>query len=102
MGELNEESQNVPEFQEALNVMNITHDDLACVFEVMDVDNSGTVSYKEFADEIYKMKKQEPATMLKFIKHYVIDIETAVRDELRKLTEIQRIEQEEIAEVEGK
>jgi len=99
--ELHEESKNVPEFQEALNVMNITTDDLACVFEVMDVDKSGTVSYREFADEIYKMKKQDPATMLKFIKHYVVDIENAVRDELGKLISMHKSDLDGIAEVEG-
>eukprot|EP00747_Dinoflagellata_sp_TGD_P034265 gnl/TRDRNA2_/TRDRNA2_137162_c0_seq1.p1 gnl/TRDRNA2_/TRDRNA2_137162_c0~~gnl/TRDRNA2_/TRDRNA2_137162_c0_seq1.p1 ORF type:complete len:274 (+),score=62.44 gnl/TRDRNA2_/TRDRNA2_137162_c0_seq1:115-822(+) len=75
----------VPEFQDALQLIDVERDDLECVFRILDSDGSGTVSYNEFADQLHKMKAQSSKTVLTFVKYYVLDIRDSVNEELRLL-----------------
>lgn len=66
-----------------LNVLDIEKDDIECVFHIMDNDGSGDVSYKEFVDNLYRMKSHNSRTLLVFIKFYVLELRRNVQEELR-------------------
>lgn len=57
-----------------LTCLDISNEDLSCVFDILDTDRSGDVSYAEFAYELQNLKSQDMHTMVSFIKHYVYEI----------------------------
>jgi len=71
------------DFQDTLTVMGLCKADLSMVFEVLDKDGSGDVSYDEFVDELYKLKTHDQHTLLVFIKFYVMEIKRKVEDEMK-------------------
>merc|ERR1719409_1016195 len=54
--------------------MDIGEEDIVAVYNILDSDNSGTVMYQEFVEQLWKMKSTDQQTMLIFIKYYVTDI----------------------------
>eukprot|EP00425_Heterocapsa_triquetra_P002035 CAMPEP_0195056192 /NCGR_PEP_ID=MMETSP0448-20130528/4693_1 /TAXON_ID=66468 /ORGANISM="Heterocapsa triquestra, Strain CCMP 448" /LENGTH=483 /DNA_ID=CAMNT_0040085991 /DNA_START=10 /DNA_END=1459 /DNA_ORIENTATION=- len=74
-------------FHNTIAVMDIGFDDLKTVFEILDEDKSGSVSYDEFCDQLHKMKTEEAQTMLTFIKHYVMDVATKVDETMELMHE---------------
>jgi len=70
------------DFQQALELMDVGEADLGIVFDIMDEDGSGSVTYSEFVEQLYKMKHEEAHTMLVFIKHYTIDIRKKIQQQL--------------------
>jgi len=70
------------EFASTLNLMDVGADDLEMVFEILDEDKSGTVTFTEFVDQLHKMKTQESHTLLIFIKHHVNEIREKVTQQL--------------------
>eukprot|EP00928_Gymnodinium_smaydae_P080612 TRINITY_DN6427_c0_g1_i1.p2 TRINITY_DN6427_c0_g1~~TRINITY_DN6427_c0_g1_i1.p2 ORF type:complete len:298 (+),score=78.87 TRINITY_DN6427_c0_g1_i1:1338-2231(+) len=64
----------IPEFADTLRVMDIKRDDLQMVFNILDSDGSGDVEYKEFVDQLHKMKSHDVHTLIVFVKYYVIQI----------------------------
>lgn len=69
--ELQTAAYELPQFMHILKVMDVSTDDLDYVFEIMDTDESGDVSYEEFADQLWKMRSQEIQTILMFMRHQV-------------------------------
>lgn len=67
------------EFAACLKLMDIGQGDLKTVFNILDNDMSGSITYSEFVDQIHKMKTQESHTILVFIKHYVQEIKATVQ-----------------------
>lgn len=74
--------QDNAEFASTLNLMDVGADDLEMVFEILDEDKSGTVTFTEFVDQLHKMKTQESHTLLIFIKHHVNEIREKVTQQL--------------------
>jgi len=72
-----------PEFKAILSLLDVDREDLECVFRLMDSDDSGDVSYSEFAELLYRMKSQNSRTLLMFIKYYVMDLRRGMMEELR-------------------
>lgn len=70
------------EFAASLKIMDVGQADLKTVFNILDDDKSGTITYREFVDQIHKMKTQESHTILVFIKHYVMEIKSKVHESL--------------------
>lgn len=70
-------------FEHLLKAMDIRKDDLVAVFSILDDDGSGDVAYKEFVEQLHKMKTDDSHTMLVFIKHYVVDLRNQVFDEMK-------------------
>jgi hypothetical protein len=62
------------DFQTTMQAMDIGEEDIAAVFNILDSDQSGTVQYEEFVEQLWKMKSTDQQTMLIFIKYYVCDI----------------------------
>merc|ERR1712100_5826 len=83
--ELEQGFQTNPEFALALSVMDIRGEDMAVVFAILDEDLSGSVTYDEFVDQLYKMKSQDSHTMLLFIKGYVNQLRQKLSESLRLL-----------------
>lgn len=71
-------------FRNTLNAMAFYREDLEAVFSIIDQDDSGTVSYTEFVEAVFKMKTEDSHTMLVFIKSYVCDLRRKIHQELFK------------------
>mmetsp|Transcript_49864 Transcript_49864/g.154019 ORF Transcript_49864/g.154019 Transcript_49864/m.154019 type:complete len:167 (-) Transcript_49864:124-624(-) len=63
-------------------IMDVGKEDLKVVFEILDSDRSGTVSYTEFVEQLHKMRCHESHTLLVFVKHYVSDVHRKVSEQL--------------------
>jgi len=74
-----------PAFVDALTKMEVDVDDLKGVFDIMDQDKSGSVSYEEFTEQLYKIKNQDIKTMLMFIKHYVYGLRQQMEQHVTNL-----------------
>jgi len=59
------------DFRNAMKVIDISRDDIAIVFSMIDGDESGEVTFDEFVDGLTKMKSENAHTLLMFIKFYV-------------------------------
>jgi len=72
-------------FRDTLSDMDIARDDLQIVWNILDSDKSGTVTSKEFVNQIYKMKNSDSQFMLAYIKFYITEIKDKLRGDLFKL-----------------
>merc|ERR1719456_886254 len=72
-------------FRNTLSDMDIGRDDLQIVWTILDSDKSGTVTSKEFVNQIYKMKNSDSQFMLAYIKFYITEIKDKLRGDLFKL-----------------
>mmetsp|Transcript_75384 Transcript_75384/g.140613 ORF Transcript_75384/g.140613 Transcript_75384/m.140613 type:complete len:648 (+) Transcript_75384:97-2040(+) len=66
------------EFEQTLQVMDVGPEDLQMVFEILDEDHSGSVTYEEFVEQLYKMKTQESHTLLVFMHHHLVGLKNKV------------------------
>lgn len=73
------------DLRQTLEVLDVDKDDLDCIFLLMDSDNSGDVSYSEFADLLLRMKSQDSRTILLFIKYYVLELRQRQNQEVNLL-----------------
>jgi len=77
-----------PELRDTLRVMDINKGDLDVVFRILDADHSGDVDYKEFAEQLYKMKNHSAQTFLVFIKHYVTEIRCHLVEQVKEMGKV--------------
>mmetsp|Transcript_15082 Transcript_15082/g.31540 ORF Transcript_15082/g.31540 Transcript_15082/m.31540 type:complete len:645 (-) Transcript_15082:89-2023(-) len=75
-----------PEFCKALKVMDIQRDDLALVFDIIDIDSNGTVSSEEFVEQLHRMKMQDSHMLLVFIRHQVHRIHHNLHKMMKRAT----------------
>eukprot|EP00927_Polykrikos_kofoidii_P019369 TRINITY_DN19046_c0_g1_i2.p1 TRINITY_DN19046_c0_g1~~TRINITY_DN19046_c0_g1_i2.p1 ORF type:complete len:584 (-),score=85.28 TRINITY_DN19046_c0_g1_i2:63-1748(-) len=80
--ELETGAESNSDFKGALAAMDLGSEDLKTVFSILDEDNSGTVTYKEFVSQLYKIKTQDSHTLLVIIKHYLQDVRRSVQQQL--------------------
>jgi len=73
------------EFASALAEMKINAEDTEIVFNMMDEDRTGYVTYKAFIDNIFKMKTHDDHSLLVFIKHVLCEFRSKVTTDLSKL-----------------
>lgn len=66
--------KNHPDFRDIMKVMDVQEDDLEVVFGLLDTDDSGTVCYKEFVEQLHMLKNGESHTLLVFIKFYIMEM----------------------------
>lgn len=83
------------EFASLLKLMDICVDELEAVFEILDVDKSGTVSYKEFVDQLHRLRTGDSHTILMLIKHDVM----CVHDRLKGHAKVMQTDAEETRQV---
>merc|ERR1712232_1178965 len=61
-------------FSDVLQVMDVKKEDMELIFGILDEDHSGNVTYREFVEQLYKMKSQDMQTMLVFIRGYIAEL----------------------------
>lgn len=91
--EFNAGFENSEEFSSTLISMDVSQEDLDCVFEILDTDGSNSISYVEFAENLFKMKTINHNTAIMLIKHHVAQ----VKGEARKIKGEVREQQQEVA-----
>jgi len=65
-----------PEFADILHVMDFGADDKEVIFSMMDVDMNGLIDPDEFIEHLFKMRSHDTQTLLLFIKHVVLNLQT--------------------------
>lgn len=75
------------EFKAQLDLLEIESEDIRQVFKLMDVDKDGTVSYREFVLQLYRMKTESNHMMLMFIKMYLLEVQAKLREEFTMMRE---------------
>jgi len=61
---------NMADFKQLLNGMDIHKDDLPVVMDMIDTDSSGDISFGEFVAGLHDLRYENAHTLLKFIKYY--------------------------------
>eukprot|EP00747_Dinoflagellata_sp_TGD_P067309 gnl/TRDRNA2_/TRDRNA2_155212_c1_seq1.p1 gnl/TRDRNA2_/TRDRNA2_155212_c1~~gnl/TRDRNA2_/TRDRNA2_155212_c1_seq1.p1 ORF type:complete len:396 (+),score=75.21 gnl/TRDRNA2_/TRDRNA2_155212_c1_seq1:106-1188(+) len=76
-----------PDFASHMELMDIRFDDMCMVFDLVDSDKTGSVSYDEFVDELYSMKTTSERTMFNFIRYHLNEIRRDLKVELTLMQE---------------
>jgi len=76
------------DFEQTLQVMDVGPEDLQMVFEILDDDKSGTVTYEEFVEQLYKMKTQESHTLLIFMHHHLVGLKEKMADLEKQVAQV--------------
>jgi len=69
-------------FANAMRMLDIEPKDLPVLFQVLDDDNSGSVSHTEFVSNLHKMKTQDSHTLQVFIQHHCQQLAKSMSSEL--------------------
>lgn len=69
-----------PEFNEAVSLLGITTEDVMSVFDMMDSDKSGEVSYEEFCENLAKLNQEESFMILLHIKSFMDTFEKSIKE----------------------
>eukprot|EP00747_Dinoflagellata_sp_TGD_P138643 gnl/TRDRNA2_/TRDRNA2_175800_c3_seq31.p1 gnl/TRDRNA2_/TRDRNA2_175800_c3~~gnl/TRDRNA2_/TRDRNA2_175800_c3_seq31.p1 ORF type:complete len:584 (+),score=76.87 gnl/TRDRNA2_/TRDRNA2_175800_c3_seq31:255-1754(+) len=77
----------IPEFEHAMKLMDVRQEDMSTLWNIMDEDGSGDVSYDEFVEQLHKMKCQDDHMMLVFIKSHVKDMQSRIKEKFEALDE---------------
>jgi len=72
--ELKEAFEEVPDFRHVLKLMHIRKKDLTTVFGLLDADNSGSIDYKEFCEELYLLSLPDQRWAVANTKRKVDDL----------------------------
>lgn len=72
-------------FRATLEKMEIGEQDLDVVWSILDSDQSGTITAREFVDQVYKLKSSESQFMIAYIKFYLTEIQYKLRQGQDKL-----------------
>jgi len=71
-----------PRFSTIMASLDIAADDMNIIFNMLDEDGSGLISYSEFLEQIYKIKFQDNHTMLIFLRAFLQDVQRKVSKNL--------------------
>merc|ERR1711966_476898 len=63
-------------------MMDLAVDELSALFDILDHDRSGSISYNEFIEQIHRMRSGDTRTLLMLIKHDIMCVDKNVKDEL--------------------
>jgi len=77
--ELQKGIREIPELSAHLSVLGVEDDDLEMVFEILDANQDGRITHKEFIRQLYKIQTYELKSAHCFMKHYVEDIRKTVK-----------------------
>jgi len=66
--------RNNPDFRQCLEIMHVTETDMVMIFNICDEDDSGDVDYREFVEQLRRIKHSGEQLLL----HYVTDIRHVV------------------------
>jgi hypothetical protein len=83
--ELVEGMESNAQWAEMAAMMDCSKDEMSVIIDMLDEDKSGSVSYDEFAEQLHKMKSQEPRTLLVYIKGLLSNLKVIARDQQKVL-----------------
>mmetsp|Transcript_62518 Transcript_62518/g.114873 ORF Transcript_62518/g.114873 Transcript_62518/m.114873 type:complete len:600 (-) Transcript_62518:300-2099(-) len=72
------------QFRDCMQALGITDDDFEIAWAVLDADQSGEVSYKEFVTCLCTMKSSDTHFMLTYIKYYITWMRSALMEQINK------------------
>jgi len=75
------------EFANLLKLMDLSMDELGALFEILDTDRSGSISYSEFVEQLHRMKNGDSHTLLMLIKHDVMKVHDDLKLQLKTIEE---------------
>merc|ERR1712070_755747 len=67
-----------------MEVMDIKPEDIASVWGILDRNHNGKVDYDEFAGELFKMKAEDPHTLMVFMKYQIAEIQEVLQSEVAR------------------
>jgi len=88
-----------PRFAATMAVMDVRKEDMHIIFNILDEDNSGTVTYSEFVEHLHKMKSQDNHTMLIFIKGYLCEVRRKISEQMKILKDEVSTDTKELVQV---
>jgi len=77
----------VGEFRKLMQLMDIQRDDITSIFEVLDADSSGEVSYLEFCQHLGSFFERDPNVMHALVKYSIMELRKMVRSEVVEILE---------------
>jgi hypothetical protein len=83
-----------PDFRGVMTVLDVRESDLETMFQIMDRDQSGSVAYDEFCEELQSFESDDIHTMIMFIKHYTKEMHAylANRGKMTRAAETPRLD----------
>ena len=72
----------VADFKRLMDHMDIKRDEMELIFNVLDADGSGNVSYLEFCKNLGSFFKRDPVIMHSLVQCSVMDLKKVVREEM--------------------
>ncbi|CAE8647587.1 unnamed protein product [Polarella glacialis] len=78
------------EFHSMMDRMGLRREDLASVFNVLDADGSGDVSYLELCQMFDSATKRDPTMMLSLCKFSIMEVKQVIQNEIRPLLDRQK------------
>jgi len=82
------------EFRKTMEEMGITKEDFHIAWSIIDLDHSGSVSYKELVSFLFTMKDSDTQFMLTYIKQYI----TWIKNTLSQKMDVQQAESKNMEE----
>lgn len=86
--ELRDGLMSKPKLREYFSIMGIEDDDIDELFKILDQDDAGDLTYKEFHNHLYKMKTLEVKTHLYYVTRYVYRMQRNMSIHSEMLSEI--------------
>lgn len=83
--------ETMPELANQLRFLDVKQEDMVVLLAVLDKDKSGDVLYEEFVDQLFNMQNLDTGVMLYFIRSYIEDVRTQVRqqgEDMQKMCEM--------------
>lgn len=69
-------------FRKLLQQMDITPEEMRTIFNVLDSDNSGEVSYLEFCSKLGGFQKRDPVIMHSVVQSAILEVRKLIKDEV--------------------
>jgi Ca2+-binding EF-hand superfamily protein len=67
-------------FAQEMKLMDVQKDDFKMIFNILDADHSGSVTYTEFIEQLHRMKTEDTHMMLTMIRFYINDLREQVAE----------------------
>ena len=82
MQEMQRGYDTIPDFKRLMDQMDIKRDEMELIFNVLDSDGSGNVSYLEFCKNLGSFFKRDPIIMHSLVQCSIMDLKKVVQTEV--------------------
>merc|ERR1719329_1012485 len=83
-----------PNLRGVLDKMDLGVEDLKMVYTFMDNDDSGSIAFIEFVDQLWKMKNMDSHMMLVFIRHHIQEVLKTTKQQTEHMERMQVLNEE--------